>query len=146
MAGVRCFQQIPRTHEARALTQMDWYYCTTDVNMTPSELQTLGPERTAIKIGAATVTVHPIEAKRVVYLSEPQIWTLRRVDVVGATVRVLGTEFRGWPGYRIGFIVTEDGRGAMYGRTVFALHDPKTKEFMGAISIIADPGRHPERL
>jgi hypothetical protein len=136
VAGIRCFQQIPRSDGERPPARVDWFYCTTDVNMNVGELRTLPPEHTEIKVGPARVTVHPATAERHPHESGPQIWTVRRVDVVGAAVKVLGTEFRGWPGYHIGYVESEDGRGAMYERTVFELRDPKTKEFVGALSVI----------
>jgi hypothetical protein len=136
VAGVRCFQQIPRSPAEGVPARVDWFYCTIDRNMDVGALRTLSSERTEIKVGPATVTVHAVTTERRANDDGLQLWTLRRVDVTSATVKVLGSEFRGWPGYRIGYVMSEDGRGGMYGRTVFELRDPKTKEFVGALAAI----------
>ena len=132
VAGVRCFRQIPKSGPAGDA----WFYCIADVDMNIDEPRALPAERTEIKIATATVTVHPVETDRLRAEGELQVWTLRPVQVDGATVNVLGTEFRGLPGYRIGYAMSEDGRGGMFGRTVFELRDPATKSYIGALCAI----------
>jgi hypothetical protein len=136
VAGVRCFRQVPRSGpEGDA-----WFYCVADVDMNIDEPRTLPPDRTDVRIASATVTVHPVETERHGTDADEQIWTFRRVDVGGATVKVLGTEFLGRflgpPGHRIGYVMSADGQGGMYGRTVFELRDPATKEYIGAFCVI----------
>ena len=132
VAGVRCFRQVPKSGpEGDA-----WFYCIADVDMNIDEPRALPAERTEIKIASATVTVHPVETERLRAEGELQVWTLRRVEIDGATVNILGTEFRGLSGYRIGYAMSEDGRGGMFGRTVFELRDPATKSYIGALCAI----------
>src|SRR5262245_39572366 len=137
VAGVRCFQQIPRTY-GETTSRVEWFYCAIDASWNVGELQTLPAERTQVRVGPATVTVHPAVAERHPSDSGPQVWTLRRVDVAGAAVKILGTEFR-LPrgGQHIGYVESEDGRGAMYGRTVFELSDAAKKEFVGGLAVMA---------
>lgn len=104
--------------------------------MSIDDPRALPAERTDIKIGAATLTVHPVETEHHGAAAEPEVWTVRRVDVAGAAVKVLGTEFVGVPGYRIGYVTSGDGQGGMYGRTVFELSDPTTKSYIGALCVI----------
>jgi hypothetical protein len=132
VAGVRCFRQIPKSGPVGDA----WFYCIADVDMNIDEPRALPAERTEITIATATVTVHPVETERLSAEGEQQVWTLRRVQVDGATVNILGTEFRGLPGYRIGYAMSEDGRGGMFGRTVFELRDPTTKKYLGALCAI----------
>lgn len=132
VAGVRCFRQVPRSGpEGDA-----WFYCIADVDMRIDDPRALPAERTDIKIGAATLTVHPVETEHHGTAAESEVWTVRRVDVAGASVKVLGTQFVGVPGYRIGYVTSGDGQGGMYGRTVFELCDPTTKTYIGALCVI----------
>lgn len=132
VAGVRCFRQVPKSGPDGDA----WFYCIADVDMNIGEPRALPAERTEIKIASATVTVHPVETERLSAEGEQQVWTLRRVQIDGATVKILGTEFRGLPGYRIGYAMSEDGRGGMFGRTVFELRDPTTKNYIGGLCAI----------
>ena len=101
--------------------------------MSIGEPRPLPLERTDIRIGSATLTVHPVETERHGTEAEPECWTVRRVNVAGASVKIHGAEFRGRPGYRIGYVKSADGLGALYGRTVFELRDPTTKAYVGAM-------------
>jgi hypothetical protein len=138
VAGVRCFRQIPRPRREDAEPRVEWFYCIADVDMNISEPRSPPLERAVIKVASASVTVHPAETERHGADADAQIWTVRRVDVAGATVKILATEFLGRPGHRIGYVMSADGLGGTYGRTVFVLHDPKTKEYIGAFCVLVE--------
>jgi hypothetical protein len=40
------------------------------------------------------------------------------------------------PGHRIGYAMSADGRGGMYGPTIFKLRDPATNGYVGGFCVI----------
>ena len=133
VAGVRRFRQIPSSGPEDAPPRVEWFYCIADVQMSIGEPRPLPLERTDIRIELATLTVRPVETEHHGTEAEHEFWTVRRVNVAGASVKIHGAEFRGRPGYRIGYVKSADGLGALYGRTVFELRDPTTKAYVGAM-------------
>jgi hypothetical protein len=122
VAGVRCFRQVPRSGpEGDA-----WFYCVADTNMNIDAPRALPPERTDVRIASACT-----RSRR----SATGPTRMNRSGPSVASTEFLG-RFLGPPGHRIGYVMSDDGQGGMYGRTVFELRDPTTKEYIGALCVI----------